>query len=113
MDYLLIFLSGFFAGIQYFGWHIRKHIKQLAKEEGVELEDGPANEQELPLMKTELHGNTIYLYDKSNQFVCQGSTLDELAKKVLEYKNIKMALVIHNTGNFVFMDGEVKKAVIK
>ena len=54
----------------------------------------------------------MYLYDKdANAFVCQGSTIDELAHSAKQLKNIKYAAVMDEKNNsiFSFVDGKASK----
>lgn len=58
----------------------------------------------------EKHGTMLYLYDKqSNDFICQGNSLDELAKNALKYKNVQFALVENNQSVIKFEEGKVKQ----
>ena len=53
--------------------------------------------------------NTLYLYDKNdNTFVCQGSSLEELATLAKKYKNIDYAAVMIDKEIYAFVDGIVK-----
>lgn len=57
----------------------------------------------------EKYNNTLYMYDKnSNDFICQGSTLDELADNALKYKNVEYAMVESNKNVILFERGKVK-----
>jgi hypothetical protein len=53
----------------------------------------------------------LYLYDhEANSFVCQASTMEELATLAKEYNNIKYAAVMDVDGDsiYTFVDGKVK-----
>lgn len=57
----------------------------------------------------EKHNDVLYLYDKnSNDFICQGLSLDELADKALKYKNVEYAMVENNQKVILFERGKVK-----
>ena len=53
----------------------------------------------------------LYLYEDDKQtFICQGSTIEELATLALKYKNIKYASVINGDDVYAFINGDVKLA---
>jgi hypothetical protein len=57
----------------------------------------------------EKSNNILYLYNREDEtFVCQGSSLEELAVLAKEYKNIKYAAVLHDDDVVAFVDGKIK-----
>jgi uncharacterized protein YhbP (UPF0306 family) len=82
------------------GIDIQKELEKLSAEE-VEPE------KIVYKLKVETHDNTLYLFDKdSDEFICQGSSVQELAKLALERKQIALAAVLHDTKVFAFRNGE-------
>ena len=70
------------------------------------LKDKPESAtREVHKLRVEKVGSILYLYDDKNNFICQASTLAELAKLSQQYKNIDYAAVIHNDKVFTFVNG--------
>jgi hypothetical protein len=102
-------------------YKVRKIINKIASDNGINLqrqiekmyangEDDTILEPKIASLKIERIEDILYLYHRdSDNFVCQGDTLEELATIAKQYKNIKMATVIHDEQVFVFNDGEVRK----
>ena len=112
---LSIFCTGFFLGKGYAYWHMAKVMREFAEAHGIdiqkELEKLVTEEVEpkkiVYKLEVETHDNTLYLFDKeSNEFICQGSSVQELAKLALERKQIKLAAVLHDKRIFAFKNGE-------
>ena len=63
-------------------------------------------------MLVEKHGDILYLFDNdSDEFICQGSSVQELAKLAKELKNVSVAAVKHGDKIFAFKDGESVEVV--
>jgi hypothetical protein len=115
---LLIFIVGLFIGY-HMGysvliWRIKDLIIKEAKNEGMDVsmfeeEEKPTNT--VSQLFVERSNNVLYLYDKeANSFICQASTLEDLARLAKEYKNIKYAAVMDEQADIVvaFVDGRVE-----
>lgn len=64
---------------------------------------------EIPRLNAENVSNVYLLYEtKTNTFMCQGNTLEELAEKLLENNKIDLAFVKHDKKHFVFASGKIK-----
>ena len=101
---LLLFIVGFALGAW---WTLRVVKKILFKRllDGVEI-------IELPELTTEQVNESLFLYHNSS-FICQGKTIEELARTFLEMKKIKIAMVQHEKQNIFFVDGEVLTSLEK
>lgn len=110
MEYIIVLIIGFCLGGQWTLHKVRKQIYEIAKEKGIVLdEDEVPKIQKIPHLEIEKHGNTLYLFEhKSNTFMCQGSSIDELAQKLVTYQNIDVAFVQHDNKNFWFIKGKVE-----
>lgn len=106
VSYIIVFLLGFFLGIMYLGLRVRNLLNECIDE--IAKEDSAGTVYKL---KTELMNDTLFLYDNANNFVCQGSTIEELAKLSKEIKNINYAAVLHGDKIVVFTNGEVVENV--
>lgn len=117
MEFFLIVLGfsiGWAMGSIYTNYLHIKHIRKIAEERGMDLEQMArmANEsahKTIPILIAEKQNEVIYLYDNQNNFVSQGSTFEELAKKTLEYNKINVALVHDGDKEFWFYQGELKQ----
>ena len=60
----------------------------------------------------EIVDDIILLYDReTNDFICQGNSLEQLAKLSKEYKKIEYASVKHGEYFVAFIEGKVDKEV--
>ena len=65
-------------------------------------------------LETEEVDNTILLYDRdTNDFICQGNSLEQLAQLSREYKKIEYATVKHGDYFVAFIEGKVTEKVWK
>ena len=63
-------------------------------------------------LETEVVDNTILLYDReTNDFICQGNSLEQLAQLSREYKKIEYATVKHGDYFVAFIEGKVTEKV--
>lgn len=116
---LLIFLSGFtgyMIGYLSTIWKLRGLIKDVAKSEGIDLNDDFTIKEkkivEVYKLEIEEINQVLYLFDRETKdFVCQGSSIDELAKLSNDYKNITMATVAYKNKVFMFVNGHAKEYV--
>jgi hypothetical protein len=117
MDLLIflgcIFIIGFFVGQIYSNMITAYKIRQIFKTHNVELK---VNELEEKLnnsifeLEVEKFENQLYLYTCNDRsFICQGKSLEELAKLCKEYKNIDIAEVQHENKFFLFNNGKIEE----
>lgn len=119
--FIVVFVAGVTVGELAALYKVRKIINKIASDRGIDLQrqiekiyvDGESSvklEPNIASLKIERIEDILYLYHRdSDSFVCQAGTLEELATIANQYKNIKMATVIHDEQVFVFNDGEVRK----
>jgi peroxiredoxin family protein len=109
-----IFWLGYQVGVHLTVWSLRDVLIEAAKREGfkidkdnnlIEPEDDKPNVYKLVVEKVK---DTLYLYDHKDEFVCQASTVEELATLAKQHKNIKYAAVLYGDDTFMFVDGDVK-----
>lgn len=103
--YLLVFAAGFIAGEMVLAYKLKNILEDYIEDEREEETDSVFK------LKTEKINDTLFLYDNTDNFLCQGATLDELAKLAIQYKNIKYAAVMHDKRIYMFIDGVVKQSV--
>lgn len=114
--FLIVGLSSFVVG-----WILGvRHLASKIQEAIEFIENNPEKVEELfnkekisiveiPMLTTESCDDTILLYDKNkNNFYCQGSTLEDVAKNLWSYKKIDVAIVNHNDDIFWFVGGKIE-----
>lgn len=104
-----VFWIGYQVGMTIMAYRLRDLLLNDAIRRGlikkIDLEEEPTVMQ----LFVEKANNTLYLYDKNdNTFVCQGSSLEELATLAKKYKNIDYAAVMIDKEIYAFVDGIVK-----
>ena len=116
VPYLVALGIGYVLGKAYTLYRLRALIKTLAKEQGIDIDKELAKYHsntpvvEVHLLEVQEIENTLYLFDReSKDFVCQGATLEELAKLAKDYKNILVATVLHHDRVFMFVNGNSKE----
>lgn len=114
MELLLVFIAGFFVGEMYGYYRVVKAIRRLAEDNGFDIEKELGLNQKEESKETtsvyklnvEQHGDMLYLFDsEKDNFICQGSSVQELCKLAKEQKNVKFAAVKHGDKIFAFKDG--------
>lgn len=120
---MFVFGCGYVVGKIHSYWVMSEFLARIQEKEGIDLvrmmknlndEDNEVvTEVSKPAvykLEVETHGETLYLWDReNNSFVCQGKTLEELAKFAKDYKQIIYASVLYGEKVFMFNDGEHKE----
>jgi hypothetical protein len=105
LDIILILALGWVMGEFYTMYKLRKNIRSYLV---IEEETRPT----VFKLETELVDNTILLYDRdTNDFICQGNSLEQLAQLSREYKKIEYATVKHGDYFVAFIEGKVTEKV--
>lgn len=124
LDFLFIcfiFYLGYITGSSVTYFKIHRMFRKFAESLGIDIDQELAkikNKQErnstgtvkyiVHALETEVHGDTIYLFDKEkNDFICQAKSIEECAQLAKEFKKINDAVVIHGDKVFVFNDGKI------
>ena len=111
---LSIFLMGYFVGEAVTLFRVRQMVRRFTKLLGYDLDEELRKAQEeenkvflVRKLETEEVNNILYLYDKDTRdFICQGSSMSELAELAKKNKNIVGAVVNHGEQVFMFADGK-------
>lgn len=113
MELLVLIIAIFIAyqiGVSVTAYKLRHLIFKEAKARGIKVET-VLDENTHPMIHTcwvEKINDTFYLYDaQKNEFICQASTIDDLAELALKYKNIKVATVLFEDIKFLFKNGKI------
>lgn len=110
ITHLIFFVIGYYLATFMFARHIKNVIKKIAQENGINPDELETPKPiSIPILTTEEVGNGILVYDVKNNFMCQGNSLDEAAQNLLKYKQIKLAIILHNEKKFFFVEGKVEK----
>lgn len=116
LTYLALVYLGFIIGQAYMTVKFSRVLKEVAKKEGIDL-DRELSKIETVKLANQIHAlevekinDMFYLFDRTNKdFICQGSSIEELAKLSKEYKNINVATVLHGDKVFMFINGASKE----
>lgn len=113
---VFVFWLGYNVGQMVLSWQLRDVIRKEAISQGINvdqdfniIEKKEVKPKVSKLWVEKIH-DIMYLYDIENEFICQATSLEELAKLALKYKNIKYASVMNGDDIFAFIDGTVKPA---
>ena len=105
LDIILILALGWVMGEFYTMYKLRKNIRSYLI---IQEETRPT----VFKLETELIDDIIFLYDRdTNDFICQGNSLEQLAQLSREYKKIEYATVQHGDYFVAFIEGKVTKEV--
>ena len=105
LDIILILALGWVLGEFYTVYKLRKNLRSILIIEEVARPT-------VFKLETELVDNTILLYDReTNNFICQGNSLEQLAQLSREYKKIEYATVKHGDYFVAFIEGKVTEKV--
>ena len=109
---MVVFYLGWTFGKAYQMVVIRETLKRLAKHGSTTvdelMEDEEEKKMDIILLQSEEIDNTILIYDVlTNEFICQGSTLEEAAQKFYERKQNVVGALVYNDNELVFKDGKV------
>ncbi len=110
-DILMVFALGWILGSNFTLWRLRKMLTQISSDYIDFIQKSSPNviNKDPIVAETEVHENTMYLYDRQNDtFLCQGSTLEELAERLMSWHKIKVAYVTHIDQTYYFVDGKVQ-----
>ena len=106
IDIILILALGWVMGEFYTVYKLRKNLRSY-----LIIEEEIARPNVFKL-ETELVDNSILLYDRdTNDFICQGNSLEQLALLSREYKKIEYATVKHGDYFVAFIEGKVTEKV--
>lgn len=106
---LLIILSvvaGWFMCLFYLSYKVNQWLNE-------EQENNVSTTEEVKQTSgsIEQHGDVLYLFNKdTNAFLCQGYNVNELAKRLLDYKKVKIAHIEFGNKIYYFINGEVREA---
>lgn len=108
METVLIGMLLFWLGSVWTLYTIKKHLLRLGEEKHIKIIDSKNQSLEPVVLEIETHSDTFYLYDKkTNTFMCQGISLEELANNLNTFNKIKIAVVKYNQNLVWFKEGKV------
>jgi hypothetical protein len=106
-----IFWLGYQIGITVTAYRLRHLVYKEAKSRGLlkEIDLSLEEKPEVAQLFVEKSNGTLYLFERdTDTFICQGSTLEELATLAQKYNNVKYAAVVTDKEIYAFVDGTVK-----
>jgi len=110
LAFLAVFVIGFKLGEMFFSLRIREAVKIEAHRQGFTTDED--EEVIVRKMMVEESDNQLFLYDFDNKaFICQGNTVQELAKKAKLDRGVNVAVVVHDKNCYYFINGDVKSSL--
>jgi hypothetical protein len=112
MDYLIIagliivafFIGRIYQAVKIVDILVRAHLAEELNERATSLE--------VFKLEIEEHQGTKFLYDSTAQeFICQGSTLEDLAKLFNERKQKSLGMLEYDNTSVYFIDGKVSDKI--
>ena len=110
-----IFWLGFTIGKMVMAYRMREIIYDQARKNGIILDEDMLQdklkevEAKTKNLVIEKHDNMLMLYEvNTNTFICQGSSVEELAQLSKAYRNIDYAIVENGDDTLLFVNGYVK-----
>jgi sulfur relay (sulfurtransferase) DsrF/TusC family protein len=103
-------------GVSVTAWRLKDIIIKEARKEGIIVDDEynivdtEDNKPKVSKLWIEKVHDILYLYDTEDTFICQASTMEELATLALKYKDIKYASVLNGDDVYAFVNGNVKSS---
>lgn len=115
---ILVFVAytAYNIGVNVTAWRLRDIIIKEAKKEGIHVDDefniidSSDEKPKVSKLWIEKIHDILYLYDTEDTFICQASTMEELASLALKYKDIKYASVLNGDDVYAFINGTVKSS---
>lgn len=104
-------VAGYHFGIVHSMMKLKEFILKEAKIQGIQLDEETniVETSHVKKLMIEEINNVLYLYERdNNEFVCQGSSVEELAKLADQHKNIKYASVLSGKKVYAFINGKVE-----
>jgi hypothetical protein len=114
MDAIFLVLLGYWIGSLITAYRFKREIEKFAKEQNVDLtqelqEPNVEKVKLVPFLSIEKYSDELYLFDqKTDVFMCQGKTLEELATNLNKFKQIDTAVVQDGDTTFWFVKGKVQ-----
>lgn len=114
IEVIIVFVIGYVIGKIHAYYTLVKLLREAAEEAGIDLnrdllgieDEDEVLEKAIHMLKIDKGGDILYLFDKdTDEFICQGSTIEELATRAKEYKQILLASVLFNDKTFMFVNG--------
>lgn len=105
----LSFVIGCFIGYHFFAFKVYRQLLKISEEGGFGLDTKEESKPSIRMIKVEKHNNLLYTYDlKSNDFLVQGTTIDEIAENLFTYKKIDLAVIAnHDQKIFKVVAGKI------
>lgn len=118
--YIVGLIMGFQLGSAFEVYTMRKNIKQLADtmstKDLIDISNNLTSKiaPNITKLKIEELNNIIYVYDStSDEFICQGTSIDEAAENFNKRNIGCLGLGLHNNNAIFFVDGKVSTTISK
>jgi len=99
---------GWTVGVKFYMYRLEKDLKEYAKNNGIAIEEVDGKPSIVPTLTVDIQEGVLYLYDKkSNIFLCQGTSIDELANSLVQFNKIPKARVEYLNHTLLMDNGKV------
>lgn len=110
--WFIILYFAFMLGRIYQLFEIRKVIRKISKQNGIDLSNLTLEDDEeitrFILLEIENVNDTLLLYNsETNEFICQSSSLEEAAEKFNNIKKNTTGEVIYENSKIYFVNGKI------
>lgn len=110
MYYILVFILASYLGYKFALYRVFQTLSEMNRQAKMSSGDKDDEQHFIPMLRTEKYRSILYLYEnESDNFMCQGTDLEDLAHKLLIYKKVGLAIVSHGGQYFTFDNGRVKE----
>jgi len=108
MEYIIVFLAGWFLGRIALKFKLIKEALKSMNQRELKQLMGPKAPEVTPLFHTELVDGMMRLYDTaSSTYMCKGDTIEEVASNLQSFYHIDTARITHNEQQYLVIDGKV------
>ena len=105
LDYIIGFIIGWIVCNLWIVYKIYRTLKNLEEAAKPNLHDLI---QSIPHYYIEQYDNMLLMYNSDDKaFVCQGSSIDELAITLMKQLKVNVAIADHDGGFIIFKNGQV------
>ena len=102
-------MYGWYLGSSYQYYKIKSNLKSILKsiESDKSITVTAVDNKNVAMVSIEEISDTFYVYDKTtNEFICQGSTIDEAAENFNKCNINVPAMVTYNNTDLFFINGK-------
>lgn len=100
----------------YVGTKIVAKLKNIKQKENIITTEDILSQQlkKILILKTEVHDGVIFAFSvNDDQFIAQGTTIQEIASAAYKFRKIDLAFLSHESKEYWLVNGQISKVNIK